>query len=384
MIIKRQDGFVLEHIHGQTYILPYGQNIADLKRGVLLNETGALLWDLLQTPKSIDELTNAMLAYYQIPSEDKAMLQDDVALFVEQSCRQGILKKEEAVTSYFPKHFLSIAKQKICIACPEQIFSKYFVPFCKNENDCKDDIDMYIDVIIGAPHIHQNGLVLLRNKELIILEREDSFILVFPTLSHILEAHISKDGRSVHIYCSGMLGDEMCEQLFLAIRPCFLYNAQRHNMFAIHSASILYQDKAWLFSGYSGMGKSTHTSLWHDLFGVSYLNGDLNLVGINEDTPVVYGIPWCGTSDIFTTDTYPLGGIVLLGRSDTDHLSPLAPYEKTLQVMQRMISPSWTAPLMECNLNCAMVLTEQIPVFHLLCTKNPSAAIFMKEQIDAL
>ena len=86
------------------------------------------------------------------------------------------------------------------------------------------------------------------------------------------------------------------------------------------------------------MGKSTHTALWHDLIGTPYLNGDLNLIGIKDGYYQVYGIPWCGTSGIFTTKTYPLGGLILLGRASDDHLETLDDTLKTLRVMQRLIS----------------------------------------------
>ena len=96
----------------------------------------------------------------------------------------------------------------------------------------------------------------------------------------------------------------------------------------------------------------------------------------------VYGIPWCGTSGIFTTKTYPLGGIILLGRASDDHLETLDDTLKTLRVMQRLISPSWTPEGLERNLDFAAELSREIPIFHLCCTKNPSAVDVVKAAID--
>ena len=44
--------------------------------------------------------------------------------------------------------------------------------------------------------------------------------------------------------------------------------------------------------------------------------------------PIVYGMPWCGTSGVASTKSYPLGGIVLLGRSDNDHFESLTNDQK--------------------------------------------------------
>lgn len=206
------------------------------------------------------------------------------------------------------------------------------------------------------------------------------------------------DGRFVQIYVKGVDKEKTKEELFHAIRHFFLFFAQRQSFFAIHSASILYRDQVWLFSGHSGMGKSTHTNLWKEQFGTEIINGDLNLIGWSngEQTnigqsvdkpgskghPIVYGMPWCGTSGIASTKSYPLGGIVLLGRSDNDHFESLTNDQKIVRVMQRMISPVWTEDMLETNLKCAAKLAKEVPIYYLLCTKEPSSAYVMKARID--
>lgn len=95
-------------------------------------------------------------------------------------------------------------------------------------------------------------------------------------------------------------------------------------------------------SGPSGAGKSTHTALWNRLFETPLLNGDLNLIGIADGAPFVYGLPWCGTSGIYTPKTCPLGGITLLKRAASDSDNPMTEDEQQLSVMHRLISPSWT------------------------------------------
>ena len=153
-------------------------------------------------------------------------------------------------------------------------------------------------------------------------------------------------------------------------------------LFALHSSSILYQDKAWLFAGPSGTGKSTHAALWENEFETPLLNGDLNLIGISDEIPVVYGIPWCGTSGIYTANTHPLGGITLLKRAAGNGALPLTEDERQLKVMHRLISPSWTNEMLSRNLDFAADLQRRIPVFCLQCTKDAAAAHTMKQIID--
>lgn len=266
MWIKRQEGYCLKKIAGVQYLLPYGQKVADQKKGIVLNDTGVFLWNELDEPMTQSVLAERLVEQYAQDNEEK-------------------------------------------------------------------------------------------------------------------------------------LNDEM-EELFHAIRHFFLFFAQRQGFFAIHSASILYRDQVWIFSGHSGMGKSTHTNLWKEQFGTEIINGDLNLIGWNigkQDSsgqnvnklgskghPIVYGMPWCGTSGIASTKSYPLGGIVLLGRSDNDHFELLTNDQKIVRVMQRMISPVWKEEMLNQNLTCAEKLAKQIPIFYFLCTKEPSAAGRMKDAIDQI
>ena len=56
--------------------------------------------------------------------------------------------------------------------------------------------------------------------------------------------------------------------------------------------------------------------------------------------------------------------------------------QKIVGVMQRMISPVWTEDMLETNLICAAKLAKEVPIYYLLCTKEPSAAYVMKARID--
>ena len=80
-------------------------------------------------------------------------------------------------------------------------------------------------------------------------------------MKNVLEGYMTKDGSYVRIHALMPQNEEEKDNLFHAIRLFYLYLAQKKGFYAIHSASILYQNRAWLFSGHSGMGKSTHKEL---------------------------------------------------------------------------------------------------------------------------
>ena len=98
---------------------------------------------------------------------------------------------------------------------------------------------------------------------------------------------------------------------------------------------------------------------------------------------MVYGIPWCGTSGIFTAQNYELGGIVLLGQHPSkNYFDDLNESEQILRVMQRMISPVWKEQQLSLNLMFAEEIVSRVPVFSFLCMPNPSSAQSLKARIN--
>lgn len=389
-MIKRQEGYVLKKIEGIYNLLPYGQKVADQRKGITMNETGAFLWNVLKEPKDEAELTRLAAEYYEITDEkEKEQMQADIREFTGQMQTLGILRTEIKRQNQNCCKGMKIAGMYIGFYGNKELIPEEFEAFIIHEesNEQKKEMrnwDQEIEFIEYPPESRQNGQVLLRNKELIVSEWEEGFIIEFPTMDNIYEAYMSEDGSYVRIHCRQSFSETEKDNLFHAIRHFFLYLAQKNGYCAVHSASILYKGKAWLFSGHSGMGKSTHTAMWHEIVKTPYLNGDLNLIGIEDEKLTIRGIPWCGTSQIYTTGDYELGGIVLLGRDCKDHVEPLTTYEKTMKVMQRMISPVWKEVLLDKNLALASEIAKRVPVLHLFCTKEPTAVETVRQAIDRL
>ena len=88
-----------------------------------------------------------------------------------------------------------------------------------------------------------------------------------------------------------------------------------------HSSTVSFGDKAYMFLGVSGTGKSTHSSLWLKYIeGTELLNDDNPVVRVSDNgNATVYGSPWSGKTPCYRRVSYPLDGIVLLSQ---------APYNK--------------------------------------------------------
>ena len=402
--MKQNSSFLLKEIAGIPYLLPFGQMIANHRRGLKTNCTGVYLWNLLKEEHSLEEVISSCANFYEISADELPEFRKDIADFTEQLYSFGILVEKEnpADTSSvinelhasrkksrsgyptpFPKSALetktlSIGGLNLCYADPLGAFPPDLSDFICNAVPTHQEIHLHSSLPADIP----SGQALLHNFELNILEQEHQYILHFPTAKKHLEIHLHKDGSCAHCYSLPPYDEAFHYDFFHALRLAYLYLAQKHGMVALHSSSILYKDKLWLFSGHSGMGKSTHTNLWKEHFGTPVINGDLNLLAMKNGQPVVHGIPWCGTSGIYDVKTYPLGGIILVNRSATDYTMELPLDEKLLLVSQRLISPSWTKKQWEANMDIVEQITKDIFICKLYCTKEKNAVEVMKKKLD--
>ena len=379
--MRQNPYYILRELAGVPYLLPYGQLIADHKRGMKINGTGSYFWNLLSTEHSMSEVLSCGQQFFSIDDEDYPAFREDTVQFLNHLLNLGILIDDARTPSASgsDEKYLSIAGIHLKLMGNREIFPKEFDAFCCAENN---ETHQTIEFHVGIPAAYYRGELLLQNDELTVVELDEEYAISFPTSPHLLKLRLSKDGSHALFYCLPPYNDEYNSAIFHAMRLVFLYLAQRRGMVALHSASILYRDKAWLFSATSGTGKTTHTNLWKKLINAPALNGDLNLLALQDNEPVVYGIPWCGTSETFTTRTYPLGGIILLKRATVDSITELTPDQKELRVNLRLISPSWTAELFDYNLQITQAIVEKICVCQLNCTMEDSAMTTMKDWID--
>lgn len=64
--MKIKDGFMLRQIAGSWVVVPLEQRVVEFNGLMTLNESGAMLWKLLETGAEIDDLVKAITNEYAI------------------------------------------------------------------------------------------------------------------------------------------------------------------------------------------------------------------------------------------------------------------------------------------------------------------------------
>lgn len=111
-------------------------------------------------------------------------------------------------------------------------------------------------------------------------------------------------------------------------------------MLVLHSAYIVTSaGEAILFSGPSGIGKSTQAALWQRCAGARVVNGDRALVDVGRRT--ANGIFYAGTSGISENVTAPIRAIVLLGQSSENRVFIPSPQAAFAGVLSQCAYYDW-------------------------------------------
>lgn len=172
---------------------------------------------------------------------------------------------------------------------------------------------------------------------------------------------------------------EVNDSYFLthAIMIAFMLAALRNGTLLIHSSTILYEGKAYLFQGRSGTGKSTHASLWlKNIEGAELLNDDHPFIRFSpEGKAIAYGSPWSGKTHCYRNLSAPIGAFVRIVRDKENSLHRLS-LLKAFASLSASVSylPFFTEELKEIRHKTIERLLGSVPCFEMHCRPDADAA----------
>ncbi|MCD7805151.1 MAG: hypothetical protein LUH03_08405 [Oscillospiraceae bacterium] len=187
------------------------------------------------------------------------------------------------------------------------------------------------------------------------------------------ETAVSYDGAEVQVRYHPCI-----EGHFAALRGCLIHTPVEqilllHNRFFLHASFIASSFGGLLFTGNSGVGKSTQAELWREHRSSEIINGDRAIVAKEENGWRAYGSPYAGSSGYFVRADAPIRAIILLEQAQENRVTAVSTSEAFkklfLQVSLNHSQPEQINRL--CDL--LMALISAVPIYRLRCTPDVRA-----------
>ena len=120
------------------------------------------------------------------------------------------------------------------------------------------------------------------------------------------------------------------------IMIAFVYSSALHGTATIHASCVSVGNEACAFIGPSGVGKSTHATLWlQHIKGAQLLNDDQPAIRpANDGRVYIYGTPWSGKTPCYRNEKATLKSIFFMEQAQGNSLTPLNSIEAFQQLMK--------------------------------------------------
>ena len=78
---QRNENFVFRRIENETILVPIKDNVGDMGSIYNLNEVGALVWELLDSQKTLRDIRDTVVAQFEVSTQEA---QADICEFISQ------------------------------------------------------------------------------------------------------------------------------------------------------------------------------------------------------------------------------------------------------------------------------------------------------------
>ena len=145
--------------------------------------------------------------------------------------------------------------------------------------------------------------------------------------------------------------------------------------FLIHGSCVSVDGEGYLFIARSGVGKSTHSKNWMDLFDgrAVMVNDDKPLVHADENGVTIYGTPYNGKHRRGANMSVPLKAVCVLKRGEENTIRRISPEEVFQYLVQQTYRPS-DKMVYKKVLELLNILCKSCRFYELHCNTDISSA----------
>ncbi len=178
------------------------------------------------------------------------------------------------------------------------------------------------------------------------------------------------------------LSIEDCE--YLLYGSVFYQSLIDHQGIVLHASCVCYEGEAYLFSGPSGIGKSTLATLWTQHYPHSLVvNDDKPALVVDEQEIMAYGTPFSGKTDKNLNMKCPVKAIVFLERGKKDDMRLLEAKRAIPLIFSETMLPK-TEDKLDKMVKTVERIQRMVPIYQMRFVNNTDAAVTVHETVNSL
>ena len=154
-----------------------------------------------------------------------------------------------------------------------------------------------------------------------------------------------------------------------------------NSRFVLHASFVLHNGEAILFTGASGIGKSTQAELWNHTRGADIVNGDRTLISFLDGKAVAHGFINCGSSGICKNISAPIKTVVILSQSTENAVWEPDGIEAFKALICQGAYEVTSRRQVEKIVSLIAEFTSNVKILRLDCTNTPSAVECLERYI---
>lgn len=208
--------------------------------------------------------------------------------------------------------------------------------------------------------VYQNGS--LENRRMNFMGMEESY----GQYEEISQNHMKLYLKQEFVHMINV--DTVFVSLFAMEKKMLMQDAM-----VLHCSVMKVDNGVILFSGPSGIGKSTQARLWEKNRGARVINGDRTLLKVRDDRWMSLGWPICGSSEICYNETYPVKAVVFLGQAKENQGRRLRYLDAIRLLVSQITINGWNPQFVEKIWNLVEDFAARIPVFEYECNMEDDA-----------
>lgn len=136
----------------------------------------------------------------------------------------------------------------------------------------------------------------------------------------------------------------------------------------LHGAAIEHGGGGIIFTGISGIGKSTQAHLWQNYRNALIINGDCPAIFMADGKPRIFGTPWCGSSGEAVNRSVPLNAVILVKQGEKNTLKELTGDDAFFAVLANVFHSNFDGATIDLAIENLQKIIDHFRVFELTCT----------------